>query len=276
MDRLISLQAAIDAPVKMVSEGIEWIPVYHLKSLPSAQPEKRTEERTETHACDLISRQAAIDAILAVTGNSSVRELYEHVQEHGLSDMWSGGVNAAIDIIIAVPSAQPERLTDDDFETIRIHLNAYKEKLCNQQRWKEAEEYQRIIDRFMTFASAHPNLQPTCNELATDTISRQAAIDAIDKLSDEPIGYLEAAIDALVDLPSAQSELHYDEWCTDCKEYDHERHCCPRWNRVIRETLKDVQPEEDCDTCKHGYFGDDQCNNCRVRYPSHYERRTDD
>lgn len=56
---------------------------------------------------DLISRAAAIDAILAVTGNSSVRELYEHVQEHGLSDMWSGGVNAAIDIIIAVPPAQP-------------------------------------------------------------------------------------------------------------------------------------------------------------------------
>ena len=54
---------------------------------------------------DLISRQAAIDAILAVTGNSSVRELYEHVQEHGLSNMWSGGVNAAIDTIIAVPSA---------------------------------------------------------------------------------------------------------------------------------------------------------------------------
>ena len=57
---------------------------------------------------DSIDRQAAIDAILAVTGNSSVRELYEHVQEHELSDMWSGGVNAAIDIIIAVPSAQPE------------------------------------------------------------------------------------------------------------------------------------------------------------------------
>ena len=58
---------------------------------------------------DIISRQAAIDAILAVTGNSSVRELYEHVQEHGLSEMWSGGVSAAIDVIIAVPSAQPER-----------------------------------------------------------------------------------------------------------------------------------------------------------------------
>ena len=54
-------------------------------------------------------------------------------------------------------SAQPERLTDDDFETIRIHLNAYKEKLCNQQRWKEADEYQRIIDRFMAFASVQPD-----------------------------------------------------------------------------------------------------------------------
>lgn len=29
------------------------------------------------------------------------------------------------------------------------------------------------------------------------------------------------------------------EWCTDCKEYDHEKHCCPRWNKVIRTTLND-------------------------------------
>ena len=58
--------------------------------------------------------------------------------------------------LCTLPSAEPERLTDDDFETIRIHLNAYKEKLCNQQRWEEAEEYQRIIDRFMAFASAEP------------------------------------------------------------------------------------------------------------------------
>lgn len=58
----------------------------------------------------------------------------------------------------SVSSAQPERLTDSDFETIRIHLNAYKEKLCNQQRWKEAEEYQRIIDRFIAFVSAQPEI----------------------------------------------------------------------------------------------------------------------
>ena len=46
----------------------------------------------------------------------------------------------------------------------------------------------------------------------SDLISRQAAIDAVDKLSDEPIGYLEAAIDALVDLPSAQPE----RTCVNC------------------------------------------------------------
>lgn len=40
------------------------------------------------------------------------------------------------------------------------------------------------------------------------------------------------------------------------------------------EQLPSVQPE-DCDTCKHGYFGDGKCDYCRERYPSHYERRTD-
>ena len=92
---------------------------------------------------DLISRQAAIDALVKLTNCNGVRELYEYVQEHHLSDMWSGGIVDAIDAVIGVPSAQPA----------------------------------------------------------------------------------------------------LDEWCTDCKEYDQKKHCCPRWNRVIRETLKDAQPE---------------------------------
>lgn len=32
-----------------------------------------------------------------------------------------------------------------------------------------------------------------------------------------------------------------DEWRTDCKEYDKERHNCPRFNRVIREALEEVK-----------------------------------
>ena len=66
-------------------------------------------------------------------------------------------VRATIDNMATImPSAQSERLTDDDLETIRIHLSAYKEQLCNQHRWEEAEDYQRIIDRLVSFASAQP------------------------------------------------------------------------------------------------------------------------
>ncbi len=32
-----------------------------------------------------------------------------------------------------------------------------------------------------------------------------------------------------------------DEWCTDCKEYDPDKHCCPRWNKVIRKTVEEMQ-----------------------------------
>lgn len=94
---------------------------------------------------DLISRQAAIDAILAVTGNSSVRELYEHVQEHGLSDMWSGGVNAAIDIIIAVPSAQSD--------IVRCWECRYYDKphvMCGCVRYEYSEMPLEAFDDFGT------------------------------------------------------------------------------------------------------------------------------
>lgn len=87
----------------------------------------------------------------------------------------------------------------------------------------------------------------------SDLISRQAAIDAFKKICNRcgeykknngvmcGACYLDDGISIVEDLPSAQPE----------------------------------QSEEDCDTCKHGYFGDSQCDNCRVGYPSHYEREDD-
>lgn len=86
-----------------------------------------------------------------------------------------------------------------------------------------------------------------------DTISRQAAIKAIceDGTWLESQGCTDISMaerkqrdaDILSDLPSAQPEYHFDEWCTDCKEYDKERHCCPRFNRVIRTTLQEVKED---------------------------------
>ena len=66
-------------------------------------------------------------------------------------------------------------------------------------------------------------------------------------------------------LPSAQPDI--DEWCTDCKEYDSERHCCPRYNRVIREAVKEAKEERvRCKDCQEF-----DCYGCEWKA----ERRTD-
>lgn len=43
--------------------------------------------------------------------------------------------------------SEPKRFTEEEIKTIRIHMNAFKERLCNQRRWKEAEEYQQIVNK---------------------------------------------------------------------------------------------------------------------------------
>lgn len=98
---------------------------------------------------DFISRRAAIKAIC---------EDGTWLESQGCTEItMAERKQRDADILGELPSAQPERLTDDDFEAIRIHLNAFKEDLCNQGRWKEAEDYERLIDRFMSFASAQPD-----------------------------------------------------------------------------------------------------------------------
>ena len=65
--------------------------------------------------------------------------------------------------------------------------------------------------------SAQPNLQPTCNNLAIDTISRQAAIDDLHGKDPSQI-WDTADVEVWVNaLPSAQPEIIY---CKDCK-YHH-------------------------------------------------------
>lgn len=49
-----------------------------------------------------------------------------------------------------------------------------------------------------------------------------------------------------VDLAIAaleQQEKAFDEWCTDCKEYDKEQHCCHRFTKVIRQAVEDHRGE---------------------------------
>lgn len=108
-----------------------------------------------------------------------------------------------------------------------------------------------------------------------DTIYRQAAIDVARKCRVIEVTPAHMLIDKaevmteLMMLPSAQPDL--DEWCRDCKEYDKERHSCPRWNRVIRQTVEDLkaeQPERKKERwerhyCEDGYPDGLTCSKCR-------------
>ena len=91
----------------------------------------------------------------------------------------------------------------------------------------------------------------------SDLIDRQAAIDEIKALYEWHDTVTEdRTIDHLKRLPSAQPDYIMTEWCTDCKEYDHEKHCCPRFNKVIRTALQDAQPEI-IRCCKCGFWDRD-------------------
>ena len=102
----------------------------------------------------------------------------------------------------------------------------------------------RICAEFIgRLPSAQPTLQPTCNELATDTISRQDAIDALmdfDKKLRKINWYqyphteyecrgVDEAIVKIENVPSAQPERKTGRWliregisdaqCSECKMY---------------------------------------------------------
>lgn len=85
---------------------------------------------------DLISRQAAIEAVNGVIAEY-IPTLYGRYEALPLEMTMA---------IKRLPTAEP-RLSEDDKEVIRIHLGAVKEKLCNQRRWDEAQEYEGIIER---------------------------------------------------------------------------------------------------------------------------------
>lgn len=80
-------------------------------------------------------------------------------------------------------------------------------------------ELNRSIGYLMRLPSAQPNLQPTCNQLATDCISRQAAINAIENTECEltPAAWDEIT-DAINELPSAYAvEVVRCKNCAKCQ-----------------------------------------------------------
>ena len=109
---------------------------------------------------DLIERQAAIDALMTILDKPNHAEfLYTDEICKVLNDL---------------PSAQPEQPTE--VQDILQYLDEYLHPIVSPEHWSV---YSELYDMVSMLLSAQPDLQPTCNKLATDCISRQAAIDAL-------------------------------------------------------------------------------------------------
>ena len=155
---MISRQAAIDTlknhlkttDVPASYPGIirafeEWI-----EEVPSAQPEKRTEERTETHACVLISRQAAIDycyALINAENPSDPGDEWNYSQER------INQTEVILHHLEVMPSAQPYerciaeiKMGKDDLEELvaekveEIKKNMPAQPLITEPHWIPCSE----------------------------------------------------------------------------------------------------------------------------------------
>lgn len=122
-----------------------------------------------------------------------------------------------------------------------------------------------------------PSAQPDSKELSftqkkLDTISRQAAIRWV-KTECNPYGKPtldfesgKKVIEHLKQMPSAQPEQtnswYINSWCIDCKEYDTENKCCPRYNRVIKQTLDDAYRHGETEAEARFYAEIVRCKDC--------------
>lgn len=77
-----------------------------------------------------------------------------------------------------------------------------------------------------------------CNP-ETELISRREAIDALLKEFERDTPKAIRAKLTLEKVPPAHPEMN--EWCRDCSEYDRKHNRCPRWNRVIRQTVEEMK-----------------------------------
>lgn len=62
------------------------------------------------------------------------------------------------------------------------------------------------------------------------------------------------------------------KWCTDCKEYDQEKHCCHRYSKVIRDTVEMMKQEPKTGHWILGGYDDNYyiCDKCNYKASEYY------
>ena len=80
----------------------------------------------------------------------------------------------------------------------------------------------------------------TKNDLGVDAVSRQEVLELIADY-DLSMGQVVRGIHALPSVTLQEPKTF--KWCTDCREYDQEKHCCHRWSKAIRDTVEEMKQE---------------------------------
>lgn len=97
-------------------------------------------------------------------------------------------------------------------------------------------------------------------------INRDKAIevieDELDKIDHVPQWVYDRLINRIKILESAESRSF--EWCTDCKEYDQEKHCCHRFTKVIRQAVEEMKLVH-CRDCQYSEY-DEVYKDCYCHY----------
>ena len=80
-------------------------------------------------------------------------------------------------------------------------------------------------------------------------------------------------IKAIKNGKALEQESQSFKWCTDCKEYDQEKHCCHRYSKVIRDTVDEIGQEPKTGHWIDIMVGDmpaQACDQCNTFYPLAY------
>lgn len=120
----------------------------------------------------------------------------------------------------------------------------------NDKQFKCADEHRQLAEWLKDYKRMKEQEPTTKNDLGVDCISRQAVLEGIAEWIAD--GYADSEADCshisslVTHLPSVTpQEPQIFKWCTDCKEYDQEKHCCHRWSKVIRDTVEEMKQEQE-------------------------------
>ena len=146
---------------------------------------------------------------------------------------------------------------------LRISPTVYYDLLADVQEVEEEQEpttkndSSKYCDRNICLRNEYNNVgcedcevtksqeQTTKNDLGVDCIKKSDAINIIQDMHGlARVDVISDAVNRIITMPSVTpQEPQTFKWCTDCKEYDQEKHCCHRWTNVIRDTVEEMKEE---------------------------------